>query len=286
MLRINEEYVIGSRRVYLTGRQGGMSEADLVGNSIPVIFWPVSEEHGQSLGEAAEYAATRINESTRETDRYVLAAFEVKDWNLELAPWKAEIPEIGQNFGGEGKETLRWIQDAAMPWLQSEATAQEEECGQPEVTVSSETVETADTLSTTEHFTYYIAGYSLGGLFALWALTVSAAFAGAAACSASQWFPGWLDYLEEKGLADIAGCSENPASTGKANRIVYLSLGGKEHKTPNPFVATILDATKRCDALLEKDAAVRKHVLEMNRGGHFSDPDGRVAKGITWILKN
>jgi len=38
MLRINEEYVIGSRRVYLTGRQGGMSEADLVGNSIPVIF--------------------------------------------------------------------------------------------------------------------------------------------------------------------------------------------------------------------------------------------------------
>ena len=242
----------------------------------PVFFWPMSEEHGQTAEDAAAYVCSRINAMTRETDRYLLAAFTVTDWNRELSPWEAEIPEIGQSFGNGAEDTLRWILTAAMPYLEAGSGCQH---------------------------AYYLAGYSLAGLFALWGELVTrdqGTFAGAAGCSASMWFPGWLQWAASRIKEMSADTNDVPQQKGRqtasddirisddalCGSAIYLSLGGKEHLTSNTFIAGILDAMSSYEKLVSSDPLVRSHILEMNRGGHFSDPERRVAKGIAWLLKH
>ena len=113
-----------------------------------------------------------------------------------------------------------------------------------------------------------ICGYSLAGLFALWGFLSSDLFDGAVCCSGSLWMDGWIPFMEE-----------HPAVREGA---VYLSLGGKEEKTPHPLVSRIGDCTRRADVLLEKDPSVYSHKLEMNKGGHFADSAKRLAKGMVW----
>ena len=258
----------------------------------PVFFWPVSEEHGRTVEEAASYVCSRVGSMTGEDDRFLLAAFTVEDWNRELSPWEAEIPEIGQSFGGGAGETLRWIREAAMPFIDNY-------CSSVVLKTKENTDHKSDLdiiekspccmiagVQETGHSgrAFYLTGYSLAGLFSLWGeLTTreDRVFAGAAACSATMWYPGWLDFAE--GLCAKAPIQTEDAARGGVD--IYLSLGGKEHLTSNPFIAAILDAAGAYRELLDADPSVRRHTFEMNRGGHFSDPDGRVAKGIAWLLK-
>lgn len=116
----------------------------------------------------------------------------------------------------------------------------------------------------------FIVGYSLAGLFALWSTYESELFSGCGCCSGSLWFDGWGRYMEDRNL--------------KRQGRVYLSLGGKEEKSPHPVMATIGNATRFQDKLLEKDPMVTAHKLEMNPGGHFSANDKRIAKAIVWLL--
>ena len=116
----------------------------------------------------------------------------------------------------------------------------------------------------------FIAGYSLAGLFALWSLYETDVFDGAASCSGSLWFPNWDGYANQ--------------ATIKPDTLVYLSLGGKEKNSKSPFVSTVEDKTKTQYNLL-KDI-VSDTILEMNPGGHFSNPELRAAKGIAWLIKH
>ena len=114
-----------------------------------------------------------------------LLALQVADWNRDLSPWPAP-PVFGKApFGNGAKETLQEVLTF-----------------------------TADPAKK-----YYLGGYSLAGLFALWAACESAVFRGIAAASPSVWFPAFCDYLKEKTF-------QSPC--------VYLSLGDKEKKTRNP----------------------------------------------------
>ena len=114
--------------------------------------------------------------------------------------------------------------------------------------------------------TYYIGGYSLAGLFALWAAYQTDVFAGAVAASPSVWFPEFIDYM-------------------KANEIkvknVYLSLGDKEEKAKNPTMATVGDCIREAYAWLNEQGV--NVTLEWNQGNHFKDADVRTAKGFTWV---
>ena len=117
----------------------------------------------------------------------------------------------------------------------------------------------------------FICGYSLSGLFALWSLYRSALFDGCACCSGSLWFSGWKDFARDRSIAKKG--------------LVYLSLGGKEEKSKNAVMASIGEATRLQDRILEKDGNVVRHTLVMNPGGHFASTDRRVAKGIAWLLE-
>lgn len=163
-----------------------------------------------------------------------LIACRVDDWNNDLSPWEAPAVFGKQGFGGEAKDTLTKV----MTFCEDKSK------------------------------TYYIGGYSLAGLFALWAACQKDVFQGAAAASPSVWFPGFTDYLNEQKMK-----SEN----------VYLSLGDKEEKARNPVMATVGDRIREAYELLKKQNI--NCILEWNEGNHFKDADLRTAKAFSWVMK-
>ena len=169
---------------------------------------------------------------------FALAAFEVRDWNRELSPWEAP-PVFGKvPFGGMAEETLSFVLDRLLPELRRRLGADMKLC---------------------------LGGYSLAGLFALWAATKTDAFSGVAAASPSVWFPGWIDYVKEKSVQAKA---------------VYLSLGDREERAKNPVMATVGDCIREQYALLQADHIV---TLEWNPGNHFQNSEKRTARAFCWI---
>lgn len=161
-----------------------------------------------------------------------VVCFKVDNWGDDLSPWSAPAVFKGPDFGGMGNTTLVWLKQIVGLFPGKK----------------------------------YIGGYSLAGLFSLWALTEIDEFDGAFSCSGSLWFPGWLEYLKNKRIE---------------NKCIYLSLGDKEALTKNKVMATVSKCTQTTyDYFSEGNACV----YEMNEGGHFNDPEGRVIKGIEWII--
>ena len=114
---------------------------------------------------------------------------------------------------------------------------------------------------------YFLGGYSLAGLFSLWGAFQTDVFTGIAAASPSVWFPGFIGYMKE--------------NTMKSSK-VYLSLGDKEEKSKNPVMSSVGDCIRDCYALLTEQGI--NCTLEWNKGGHFKEPELRMARAFAWIL--
>ena len=183
-----------------------------------------------------EEIETEINELKKlvKTD-FQLIAVKVNRWQHDLSPWKSSAVFGREDFGDGAENMLRFILDQCI------------DCSK----------------------TYYIGGYSLAGLFALWAVYKTDIFAGAAAASPSIWFPGFLQFMQENDI--------------KTNT-VYLSLGDREEKTRNPIMTTVGACIREGDELLEKQGV--QTVLEWNQGNHFKDAGIRTAKAFAWVMKN
>ena len=168
---------------------------------------------------------------------FSLLAFMIKDWNQELTPWGAP-PVFGKTPFGDGAEkTLVFITNQLLPEVQ-------------------------------ENIPHLIlGGYSLAGLFALWAGYQTDKFEGIAAASPSVWYPQWIDYASEN----------RPLA-----KSVYLSLGDKEEKAKNPIMAQVGNAIRTQHELLTGQEI--NTLLEWNAGNHFVDSDKRMAKGFAWLL--
>ena len=164
-----------------------------------------------------------------------LIAVKVDNWNNDLSPWKAPSAFGKEDFGGGAEKTLGEILK----------------------------------LCSDESKSYFIGGYSLAGLFALWATYRTDRFSGAATASPSLWFPDFTDYMKAHEIR-----------TGT----VYLSLGDKEEKTRNPVMATVGDRIREASSLLSEHGV--KCVLEWNKGNHFKDADVRTAKAFSWVIRN
>lgn len=114
-----------------------------------------------------------------------------------------------------------------------------------------------------------IAGYSLAGLFALYAAYHTDIFDRAASISGSLWFPDFKAYV----LSHIMK---------KKPEKVYISLGDKESKTRNKYLQTVQENTEQIvDHFQSKGLNV---IFEMNPGNHFKDAALRSAKGILAII--
>ena len=165
---------------------------------------------------------------------FCLTAVQVNDWNKDLSPWEASAVFGDEAFGGGAADTLE-----AVLGLCSDLDK-----------------------------IYYIGGYSLAGLFALWAAYQTDLFRGVAAASPSMWFPGFLDYMKENEIKSSA---------------VYLSLGDREEKTNNKVMSTVGDMIREAHDLLTERGV--NCTLEWNKGNHFKEPDIRTAKAFAWVLQ-
>ena len=114
-----------------------------------------------------------------------------------------------------------------------------------------------------------IAGYSLGGLFAIYSLYITDSFSRAASMSGSLWFPGFREYVLTHEMKITPRC-------------LYFSLGNRENKTRNPYMKTVRDNTEEIEAFYKGKGI--DTVFELNPGNHFRDGIKRTAAGIAWIL--
>ena len=114
-----------------------------------------------------------------------------------------------------------------------------------------------------------IAGYSLAGLFALYALYHTDVFEHAASMSGSLWFPNFMEYVFSHEMKR------------KPDRL-YLSLGDKEAKTRNQYLKTVQENTESIVGHF-REAGIDV-TFEMNPGNHFKDAALRSAKGILAII--
>ena len=122
-----------------------------------------------------------------------------------------------------------------------------------------------------EEPTYYaLAGYSLAGLFALYAGYRSSLFSRIASVSGSLWYPDFVYFAKEKKMLS------------KAERL-YLSLGIEEARTMHAVLSTIERKTRE---LVEHYQSSGYCVnFEQNPGNHFCEVEQRIEKGIRWIME-
>ena len=182
--------------------------------------------------EGIENEVRTIRELT-EAD-FQLIAVKVESWNRDLSPWKAPAVFGNEGFGDGATEFLDEILKLCP-----------------------------------DGRTCFIGGYSLAGLFALWAAYRTGRFAGTAAASPSVWFPGFPEFMRNNRIQTSA---------------VYLSLGDREEKTRNPVMAAVGNRIREAEDIL-KNQGVRCR-LEWNPGNHFRDADIRTAKAFAWVLDN
>lgn len=179
---------------------------------------------------------------------FAVAAFGTDDWGRDYTPWPAPpLRKKGEPFGGRAGETLAFVLETLLPYLE----------------------EHYELLPGAEN--RMLAGYSLGGLAALWAAYQTDTFGAVASCSGSLWYDGWAEYMEKN----------HPA--GKVE--IYLSLGRNEENTRNPRMKSVGDNTRTADWHYNQDARVVRHTLKMNPGGHFTDIPGRLADALIWMNK-
>lgn len=196
-------------------------------NSDIILIQPVDDHSIGLIGNEIDLIHKYTNKE------FKLVAVKVSDWNKELSPWTAPAVFGREEFGNGASDTLNKI----LPI-----------CGD-------------------KTKRYYVGGYSLAGLFALWASCQTDTFEGVAAASPSMWFPGFTDYLKD-----------NKPKCGH----VYLSLGDREEKTRNPVMATVGDKMRETYELLQAQGV--DSVLEWNEGNHFKDADVRTSKAFAWVM--
>lgn len=192
-------------------------------------------------------------------------------WEENFSPWCApRVFAKGPNFGDGAQKTLDTLIDQVIPWTESDLTEP------PAYRV--------------------LVGYSLAGLFSLWAGVSQQVACGCqpddapsqpsaphvdapaptfqriGAVSGSFWFPGLLDYVDQQLRGGVVGLTH-----------AYLSLGDREARTPNPQIMHVRENAELLASRLE--SAGITSTFELNRGNHFQNVEGRMQKALDWLVK-
>jgi len=174
-------------------------------------------------------------------------------WEENFSPWCApRVFAKGPNFGDGAQKTLDTLINHVIPWTESELT---------------------------DPPTYRVlVGYSLAGLFSLWAglsqacITPISTFQRIGAVSGSFWFPGLLDYVDRQLSGGVVGLTH-----------AYLSLGDREARTPNPQIMHVRENAELLASKLQNAGIIS--TFELNRGNHFQNVEGRMQKALDWLVK-
>ena len=224
------------------------------------------------LGDVADNSPIQVPEGVS------LVNIGVDLWEENFSPWCApRVFAKGPNFGDGAQKTLDTLINQVVPWTESELT-------EPPAYRA-------------------LVGYSLAGLFSLWAgvsqqvargcrpddvssqpgpssqpgaphvdAVPTPTFQRIGAVSGSFWFPGLLDYVDQQ----LSGGAVGPTHA-------YLSLGDREARTPNPQIMHVRENAELLASKLQ-NAGITS-TFELNRGNHFQNVEGRMQKALDWLVK-
>ncbi len=222
------------------------------------------------LGDVADNSPIQVPEGVS------LVNIGVDLWEENFSPWCApRVFAKGPNFGDGAQKTLDTLINQVIPWAESELTEP------PAYRV--------------------LVGYSLAGLFSLWAGVTqagvsqpgipqqvargcqhdataphvdapAATFQRIGAVSGSFWFPGLLDYVDQQLSGGVVGLTH-----------AYLSLGDREARTPNPQIMHVRENAELLASKLQNAGIIS--TFELNRGNHFQNVEGRMQKALDWLVK-
>ena len=201
----------------------------------PIIYLNTFSGEGQKIYEAARAA---------NYPQFTLVAISDLDWNHDMAPW--DSPSAFKNAEpctGGADDYLRLPTEEIIP------TAERKIAGVPRWRG--------------------IAGYSLAGLFALYAIYQTDVFSRVGCMSSSLWFPGFKEYAFSHEPKCWPDC-------------IYFSLGDKEAKTRNPILKTVQENTEEIQTFYQNKGI--DTVFQLNPGNHFVQGIERTAAGIQWLL--
>ena len=200
----------------------------------PLVIFNAFEDEG---------AAVHAELETLTTADFSFATINITDWNADLSPWV--IPPVFRNdepFTGGADAYLETLTVKIIPEIIGE--------------LGSEPTYIA------------LTGYSLAGLFTVYAMFRTKMFSRIASASGSLWYPGFIDYAKSHKLAALP-------------QKLYLSLGNREARTRNQIMAKVEQNTRDLHEYY-KSLGINT-VFELNEGNHFKDAGLRIAKAITWI---
>lgn len=207
-----------------------------------IIYFHGTPGDGKGM---AEKLWERMKPQMTEADTGIVM-LEVEDWNRDLSPWYARgIFFKGEDFAGGGKDYLLDL------------------CGQviPEIERQYQHVFSIERR--------IIGGYSMGGLFALYAMCESSLFTDLISVSGSLWYDGLKTYISEH-------------ICGKRDWRAYFSLGRNEPKTRNSRMRMVGEQTIAIQEMLGQQGI--STYFEWNPGNHFQDVPERIEKGIRYML--
>ena len=201
----------------------------------PVIYLNTFLDEGQKVYEAAQAAGC---------PSFTLVTISDLDWNHDMVPW--DSPPAFKNAEpctGGANDYLRLLTEETIP------TAEKEINGVP--------------------FWRGIAGYSLAGLFALYAIYQTDLFSRVGSVSGSLWFPGMKEYIFSHEPKHRPDC-------------IYFSLGDKESKTRNQVLRNVRQNTEEIQAFYQAKGI--DTVFQLNPGNHYDHAAERTAAGLCWLL--
>ena len=201
----------------------------------PIIYLNAFSGEGQKVYEATQTAGC---------PPFTLVDVSDLDWNHDMAPW--DSPPTFKNADpctGGADDYLRLLTKEIIP------AAEKEIGGIP--------------------CWRGLAGYSLAGLFALYAIYQTDLFSRVGSMSGSLWFPGMKEYIFSHEPQHQLDC-------------IYFSLGDKESKTKNPILRTVQENTKEICAYYQRKGI--DTVFRLNPGNHFVQSVEHTAAGIDWLL--
>jgi len=203
---------------------------------VPLVYYIDYNEQGEPLLQACREAGCDMG--------FNLVTLSGLHWDEELTPWPSPpVVSRADRFTGGGPDLLRLLTTSIMPQV-------EQRLPQPAAW-------------------RVLAGYSLAGLFAVWAMHGTDEFAGCLSASGSMWYPDILPWMQSHAMSPTV-------------RRVYLSLGDKESRSRNAALRVTQDNTLQLARLFAHRGVTTRFVL--NPGNHFQQAMQRVASGIVWHL--
>ena len=197
---------------------------------------------------------------------FAMVFFDCVEWARALMPWADDAVSRDAEVGRHAPDTLRFIEHTLLPWLRERFGA----------------------------LPCIIGGYSLGGLFALWAARNTDAFAAVAAASPSLWIKGWGEYAAAHPILSPQATAHHSLNTTlqistpqhiTTTTPIHLSLGDREEHCRNQRMKRIGDCVRAEHTLLCQQLSPTAVTLRWHEGGHFGAEAERTAEAFAWCIE-